>query len=94
MKTVVTFPMLSKGAHIALSALQEAIAVEGEQPPSSDHIPEGVQAVGVDRWRAYAYWWVISTGGARARQQAFKRAFDRLVSTKKVCTWEGWVWIA
>jgi hypothetical protein len=69
LKTVVTFPMLSKGAHIALSALREAIAVEGEQPPPSDHIPEGIRAVSMHTWRAYAHWWAISTGGARATNQ-------------------------
>jgi hypothetical protein len=87
-------PTLSKGVYIALSALREAIAVEGEQPPTSEHIPEGIRAVSVHKWRAYAYWWVISSGGARAKQQAFKRAFEKLISTRKVTISEGWVWIS
>jgi hypothetical protein len=85
---------ISKGVHIALLALQEAIAVEGERPPPSSHIPEDVKAVSVHQWRGWCYWEGISSGGARAKQQAFKRAFDRLLATNKVCAWEGWVWIA
>jgi hypothetical protein len=90
----ITIARISKGTHIALVALQEAIALVGEYPPPSGHIPERVKAVSVHQWRGYAYWEGISSGGARARQRAFKRAFDKLVSTKKVSTWDGWVWIS
>lgn len=84
---------ISRGAHIALLALQEALLLVGQYPSSCGHIPEGVKAVSVHQWREYAYWEGISSGGARAKQQAFKRAAERLVSAKKVCRWEGWVWI-
>ena len=71
---------LTKGAKIALAALQEAIGECGVIPPASNHIPAGVKCITQDQWRDYAYRQGISgSDEPRARQLAFRRAHETLV---------------
>jgi hypothetical protein len=50
--------------------------------------------VRIEHWRHCAYQAGISSGGARARQVAFKRAHEKLVEGKHVCAWEEYRWPA
>jgi hypothetical protein len=84
---------LTKGAKIALAALQEAIGECGAIPPASNHIPAGVKCITQDQWRDYAYRQGISgSDEPRASQLAFRRAHETLVAAKKVTVWEPFVW--
>jgi AAA domain len=56
---------LSKGAKIALAALQEAIEECGQFPPTSNHIPARVKCVTQDQWRDYSERRRISNGGTK-----------------------------
>jgi hypothetical protein len=48
----------------------------------------------VERWRQYAYLSGISASELpRAKQQAFKRASEQLISGRKVGFWNETVWI-
>lgn len=85
---------MPKGATIALRALTEALDKCGEAARASDHIPASVRVVALDRWRDYAYRRGISTSDeARARQQAFKRASEHLISAGYIGMWDQYVWI-
>jgi AAA domain len=85
---------LTKGAKIALVALREAIGECGVVPPASNHIPVGVKCVTQTQWRDYAYrQGITGSDDARARQLAFQRAHETLVSAKQVAVWEPYAWI-
>jgi hypothetical protein len=85
---------LPKGAQTALRALAEAIEERGEIAPTNNHVPANVRVTTVDVWREFAYARGISTGEPRAKQQAFKRAFEHLVAFQAVGTWDQHVWLA
>jgi hypothetical protein len=74
-----------KGAvKIGLRALEEAIAAEGENIASIG-IPEGTRSVTVSQWRLRAYGLGISKSTHdRARQTAFKRCSEALISSGHV----------
>jgi AAA domain len=85
---------LTPAAKIALQALTEALQEVGETPPASNHIPAGVRTVTIERWREYAYRLGISPSNEpRARQQAFKRAWESLRAASKIGVWDNCVWI-
>jgi AAA domain len=84
---------LPKAAQIALRALKEAIDEVGTVPPASNHIPPKVKTVTIEQWRDYAYRRGISTGEDRAKQQAFKRASEQLISGQHAAVWNGLVWL-
>jgi hypothetical protein len=85
---------LPPSATIALKALQEAVAQCGESPPSSNHIPSSVNTVTKDLWRRYAYQMGISSSEEdRAKQAAFKRAAERLISLELVGQWGQTCWL-
>jgi hypothetical protein len=85
---------LSKGAQIALRALQKAIAEVGATAPASNTVPMGVKVVTVDQWRDYAYRLGISgSSEPRARQIAFQRAHEALIAAKQVGEWDPLAWI-
>jgi len=86
-------PNLPKGAKIALKALHKALSEAGEAAPTSNHVPAGVRVVTVELWRAYAYRQGISDGEERAKQRAFKRAFEHLVGNDAVAVWDEHVWL-
>jgi hypothetical protein len=86
---------LSKAAQIALRALVEALNEQGQPAPASNHIPAGVKVVDVSTWRQQAYRRGISTSDEeRAKQQAFKRASEHLISAGRVGIWDRSVWLA
>ncbi|MEJ0093153.1 MAG: AAA family ATPase [Methylocella sp.] len=88
-----TRPKCTKGASIALVALQKAIGEVGEIPPASNHIPTGVKCVTTDQWREYAYRHGVSgSDEPRARRQAFQRAHEALVADRHVAVWEPFAW--
>jgi AAA domain len=85
---------LTKGAKIALAALQEAIDELGEVPPASNHIPPSIKAVKVAQWRDYAYRRGISTSDKPdASRVAFARAAEHLVAARQVTIWSEYVWV-
>jgi hypothetical protein len=85
---------LTPAAKVAQKALTEALLEFGETPPASNHIPTGVETVTVERWREYAYRQGISPSNEpRARQQAFKRAWECLRAASKIGVWDDQVWI-
>jgi hypothetical protein len=87
---------MTKAAKSALRALKMAIDECGSVPPPSNHIPDGVKTVTVDRWRDYAYRTGISTSDkAHAKGAAFNRACAELGDddNKKVAMWNPQVWI-
>ncbi len=85
---------LTKGAQIALRALNEALGECGAIPPASNHIPAGVKSVTTDQWRDYAYRLGVSgSNEARAKQVAFQRAHEALIAANRVAVWEPFAWI-
>jgi len=85
---------LTKAAQTALRALNEALDEQGEPAPTSNHIPVGVKVVTVPLWRQHAYRRGISSSEEeRARQQAFKRAYDYLLGSNRVHVWDGLAWL-
>jgi hypothetical protein len=86
---------MPKTAQIALRALKEAIDECGETAPASNHIPPGVRATSLERWRDYSYRRGISPSEKpRARQAAFQRASQHLVGIEAVAIWDEYVWAA
>jgi hypothetical protein len=93
-RKAVAGPKLTKGAKIALAALQEALSEVGAVPPPSNHIPPNVQAVTLNQWRDYAYRQGISSSDEpRARQVAFQRAHETLLAVHQVAVWEPYAWL-
>jgi AAA domain len=84
---------LPVSAKTALRALRQAIAELGTVPPASNHIPANVRTVTVGQWRDYAYRNGISDGEQRAKEKAFKRAFERLIDDEMVIAWNDAVWL-
>jgi hypothetical protein len=85
---------LPKSAQIALRALAEALEEQGERAPASNHIPHGVKVIKTEVWRQHAYRRGISgSEEERARQQAFKRAAEHLISAGRVGIWDNSVWL-
>jgi len=84
---------MPNGAKIALRALQDALVTGGEPAPTSNHIPDNVRVVSMELWREYAYKRGISGGEDRAKQTAFKRASEYLLSNSCVATWDDHVWL-
>jgi hypothetical protein len=85
---------LPKAVQTTLRALQEALEEQGEAAPASNHIPPTVKVVPVLAWRQQAYRRGISSSDEeRARQQAFKRAYEHLLGSNRIGTWDGLVWL-
>jgi hypothetical protein len=86
---------LSKGAQIALKALQMAVTKGGEVPPASNVIPSNVRTVSLSLWREYAYGMGISgSDDPRAKQAAFKRGAEALLAAQLVGAWQEHRWLA
>jgi hypothetical protein len=86
-------PRLTKAAKIALNALKDAVDDHGMPPPPSNRIPPGVRGVSVNRWRQAAYRIGISTGEDRAKQAAFQRGSEALISSQLVRVEGDFAWI-
>jgi AAA domain len=84
---------MPRTAQTAMRALKEAIMECGEAAPTSNHIPADAKVTTIDQWRTYAYKLGISTGEERARQKAFKSAFEYLNGSGEVAVWEPYVWL-
>jgi hypothetical protein len=85
---------MPKTARTALKALREAIDECGLAAPASNHVPAGVKVTTIEQWRQYAYKCGISAGEDRAKQKAFKSAFDFLNGSGEVAVWDDHVWLA
>ena len=86
---------LSKGAQIALRALQAAIEAGGDTAPPSNHIPQNVRVVSLGLWRDYAYASGISgSDDPDAKRMAFKRGAEHLFAESIVGTWQETCWLA
>jgi hypothetical protein len=85
-------PRLPKSAKISLRALHKAVDETGAVPPASNHIPSGVCVIGLNAWRQYAYSMGISSGEDRAKQMAFKTAYDHLLAGRHIGVWNEQVW--
>lgn len=84
---------LTKGAKIALAALNEAVSECGIVPPTSNHIPTGVKCVTQEQWRDYVGRRGISNGDTKdAARKAFSRASDALIADKLVGCWSPYIW--
>jgi hypothetical protein len=84
---------LTNSANIALRALSEAVLNDGRDAPPTAPIPFGTKVVTLDCWRQQAYRRGISTGEQRAKQQAFRRGTDQLISLSRVGVWEELAWL-
>ena len=74
--------------------MAEAILNEGQNPPPEAPTPLGNKGVDIKVWREQAYRRGISDGQTeRAKQLAFKRAYDQLVALNQVGVWEDFVWM-
>jgi hypothetical protein len=84
----------SAATRIALKALQQAVLERGEPALLSEHIPADAMVVSPETWREYCYSvGITSSSEPRARQLAFKRAFEKLVADGEVSVWDDHVWI-
>ena len=73
--------------------MHEAIDGFGATPSASNYIPASVEVLTVDQWRDYAYRRGISSSNEkRAREQAFDRAFGKLLGENAVAIWDPYVW--
>lgn len=84
---------MPKTAQTALKALKEAIIECGEPAPASNHIPADTKVITIEQWRTYAYKLGVSTGEERARQKAFKSAFEHLNGSGEIAVWDPYVWL-
>jgi hypothetical protein len=85
---------LTKAAQIALRALNEAIADEGEKPPPSNHVPGGKLVVSLETWRQYSYRLGVSTSDdASAKRKAFQRGSEHLIAACRVGFYDEKVWL-
>jgi hypothetical protein len=87
---------LAKGAKIALTALQEAIAQAGVAAPASNHIPQGVRVVSAKLWKEYACNRGITGEETTedAKRKAFTRAMTALIADGHVGNWQDHCWLA
>jgi hypothetical protein len=86
-------PRLPPAAKLALKALRTAIEETGTAAPASRYIPAGTLCTTVENWRRYAYQMGISDGEERARQNAFRRATERLGADELALVWDKYAWI-
>jgi hypothetical protein len=85
---------LPHGASIAFEALKHAIDNAEVPAPESNYIPPGARVTTIGDWRIHAYARGISASSEdRAKQQAFKRAYEKLVADGYVAVWQEYVWI-
>ena len=88
-------PKLSGQAKLAFEQLQRCIADAGQLAPASHHTPSGAQTVTCNLWREY-----LKSAGVtgcdtpEAERQAWKRAKDKLLQSKRIGIWNDRVWVA
>jgi AAA domain len=87
-------PTLSDKQKLVHTALAEALAEVGTEPPSAEQIPPSVKNVVTNKqWRQFAHRRDISKGTKKAKDKAFERAAERLITLKMVGVWDDNVWI-
>ena len=77
---------------IALDALRDCIARQGEAAPASDHIPASVHVVSLKAWRAGALERSAFEDTAAGRK-SWQRIKERLVAAGVVATWDENAWL-
>lgn len=103
-KTAPGKPELSGGAFTFMKALRELLSINGEKPPPevADYMLRTMGAllpndlvVHEDVLRAHAYKIGMADAEAQpqAKQAAFRRAKDKLLTMKKMGTYSGYYWI-
>lgn len=86
---------LPAAAKTALDALNATIKAHGAEPEPCPDIPARTKVVPLDKWRERAYSAGISESDTDdSKRKAFKRAYDKLVETEKICVWNSLVWAA
>lgn len=84
---------LKQSAKIALRALEEVIAEQGDFPPASEYIPDDVKVVSIDAWRAHAVQRELSSAkDEKSKHRTFTRAYDSLLSASVIGCWQDSVW--
>jgi hypothetical protein len=87
-------PKLSAAQARALKLLIDALARDGQTPPTSGHIPANTSCVPEALWRRYCYAGQIAESDKPdAKQKAFKRAADALLDKDYIGKWGEFVWI-
>jgi RecA-family ATPase len=76
---------------IALEALRDCIARQGEAAPASDHIPASARVVSVKIWRASALE-RSAFEDSPAGRKAWQRIKERLIAAGMIATWGEEVW--
>jgi hypothetical protein len=77
----------------ALQLLNDTIVREGTTPPANSHIPPNTLCVTESLWRECCYRGSISgSDKLQAKQKAFKRSADDLITAGYIGKWEPWVW--
>jgi hypothetical protein len=85
---------LAKGAKVALTALQEAVAEAGEPAPTSNHIPPHARIVSRKLWKEYACLRGISGSDTEeAKRKAFERAAEALCAEGMAGRWGDNCWL-
>jgi hypothetical protein len=86
---------LPQSTIVARNALVEALDERGFHPePRPAQVPNHLKVVTKDQWREQAYLRGISPeGGDRAKQKAFKSAYDRLLADGRIAVWDELVWL-
>lgn len=84
---------LTGSAAVALRALAQTILEAGTPAPPTNRIPRHATVADISAWRATSYRVGISTGEDRAKQIAFKRAFEKLVEHQRIGVEGELVWI-
>jgi hypothetical protein len=88
---------LSAVGKIALDGLRKALAATGEKPPACDETTGVMQAVTLDRWRAY----FRQVGGFTEQEakmaqfrNSWKRGREAVLGRGKAKVWGDWAWMA
>jgi KaiC/GvpD/RAD55 family RecA-like ATPase len=87
-------PKLSAAQARALELLKEALARNGQIPPTNAYIPINTSCVSEPLWRDYCYEGMISdTDKLDSKRKAFNRAAEALLVKGYVRKWSDLVWI-
>jgi hypothetical protein len=86
-------PKLSPAQARALELLIDALAREGQIPPASNHIPPNRPCILEDLWRRFCYAGQITDSDKPdAKQKAFRRAAEQLLTKGYIGKWTDLVW--
>jgi hypothetical protein len=87
---------LTPDAKIALRALQDEVAANGEKLPATSVIPNGVRVIRVEAWR-YRFYALLGESrnpeSEPAKKQAWYRGKKDLIAAKRAECWENFAWL-